>query len=155
MLSGARWPLARRVLVGLGAVRRNYTKPTTPRLALLTALVLAACEPAPTTTTQLRPVDDVLAGKGIPGGHKCNSVQVTPAAATIPVGGQVTLAAAVLNKKGNVIAGAPVAWASQNASVAVVSSNGTVTGVTPGNSTIVAICTENGVTGTSAISVTP
>jgi len=67
----------------------------------------------------------------------------------------VTLAAAVLNKKGNVIAGAPVAWASQNASVAVVSSNGTVTGVTPGNSTIVAICTENGVTGTSAISVTP
>ena len=50
---------------------------------------------------------------------------------------------------------AAVAWSSHNASVAVVSSNGVVTGVMVGNTTIVAICTANGVTGTSAISVTP
>ena len=68
-------------------------------LAILTAVALAACESAPTTTTQLHPADNVLAS-GVPGGHKCASVQVTPDAATIPLFGQTTLVATVLNKKG-------------------------------------------------------
>ena len=128
----------------------------TSRLMFVAALIVTACELPPTSATDGVQVDaTVLGAQGTPGGHKCASVQVTPAAAIIPLFGQVTLVATVLNKKGNVISGAAVAWSSQNASVAVVSSNGVVTGVTAGNTTIAATCTENGVTGTSAISVTP
>ena len=128
----------------------------TSRLMLVAALAISACELAPTSGPDGVQVDaTVLGAQGAPGGHKCASVQVTPAAATIPFSGQITLAATVLNKKGNVISGAAVAWSSQNASVAVVSSNGVVTGVAAGNATIAATCPENGVTGTSAISVTP
>jgi uncharacterized protein YjdB len=93
----------------------------------------------------------VLAAKG---GNKCAVVTVYPTAVTLQVGGQVALVDTVANKKGVVLADAPVAWSSQNNAVAVVSSNGIVTGVLPGAATVTVRC-ETGLSASSNITVTP
>jgi uncharacterized protein YjdB len=93
----------------------------------------------------------VLAVKG---GNKCAVVTVYPTAATISIGEPLALVDTVANKKGFVLTGEPVTWASQNSAVAVVSSNGVVTGVSSGNATIVVSC-ETGLTASSSIAVVP
>jgi uncharacterized protein YjdB len=80
------------------------------------------------------------------------TVAVSPAAASVAVGGKVTLAATPLDVGGNALAGRVVTWASTNPGVAAVNGSGVVTGVAAGAATITAAC--EGQSGTAAITVT-
>jgi len=120
--------------------------------SLITALAFVACTSEPTASAPAATPDmGVLAAQG---GNKCAVVTVFPSAITLQVGGVVALVGTVANKKGVVLADAPVAWSSQNNAVAAVSSNGVVTGVSPGAATITVTC-ETGLSASSSITVTP
>jgi uncharacterized protein YjdB len=80
------------------------------------------------------------------------SVNVTPATASIVVGGTTTLQAQTLDAAGAVLTGRVIAWSTSSAGVATVSQTGVVTGVAAGSATITA--TSEGKTGTSTITVT-
>ncbi|HXY29790.1 MAG TPA: Ig-like domain-containing protein [Gemmatimonadaceae bacterium] len=79
------------------------------------------------------------------------SVSVTPTQATINVGATSQLAAAALDGSGNTLSGRTFTWATSNAAVATVSSNGLVTAVATGSATITA--TSGGQSGTAAVTV--
>jgi uncharacterized protein YjdB len=81
------------------------------------------------------------------------SVSVTPPSATVIVQGSLPLSAVAKNVAGVILPGRPITWSSNNPSVATVSSDGNVTGVGIGVTTVVA--TSDGQSGTSTISVTP
>ena len=122
------------------------------RISLITALAVVACESETTVSAPAAtPAAGVLTAKG---GNKCEVVIVYPTAVTLPVGGTVALVDTVANKKGFVLADAPVAWGSQNSAVATVSSSGVVTGVSPGAATVTVTC-ETGLTASSSITVIP
>lgn len=78
------------------------------------------------------------------------SVDVSPNGVTIDVGGTVDLTATPRNSSGAPLSD-PVTWASSNAAVATVDSNGLVTGVGAGTCNITA--TDGAVVGTAAITV--
>jgi uncharacterized protein YjdB len=78
------------------------------------------------------------------------TVTVTPSPATVAVGATVSLTAA-LTSNGNPVAGI-VTWATTNPGVATVATNGVVTGVSAGQTSIVA--TYQGVAGASTVTVT-
>lgn len=78
------------------------------------------------------------------------SITVDPASATVVVGQTTQYRATVRDALGNVLAGA-VAWASNNSAVARVSSDGVVTGVSPGSATITA--SREGVSGSASVTV--
>src|SRR5439155_88574 len=80
------------------------------------------------------------------------SVTVTPASASVAVGGTVQLAATPKDASGNALSGRVVTWASNAAAVASVNGSGLVTGLVAGSATITA--TSEGKSGSSAISVT-
>jgi len=80
------------------------------------------------------------------------SVSVSPASASVPVGGTVQLTATPRDAGGNPLPGRTVTWASSNTSVATVSAGGLVTGKVAGTATITA--TSEGQSGTAAITVT-
>lgn len=71
--------------------------------------------------------------------------------ATVQVNRAVRLTAVTLDARGTVLIGRPVAWTSNNTSVATVGNDGTVTGVAPGVATITA--TSEGRTAQSTITV--
>lgn len=79
------------------------------------------------------------------------SVAIIPATAQIYVGAAATLAAEVRDQLGAVISGAAVTWSSSEPEFATVSSNGTVTGVALGTTTIRA--TSGSVSGTASVTV--
>ena len=79
------------------------------------------------------------------------SVVVTPAAASLTVGGTVQLTATPLDSVGTALAGRAVTWASSNTTVASVSASGLVTAKAAGSATITA--TSEGKSGTATISV--
>jgi hypothetical protein len=79
------------------------------------------------------------------------SVVVSPNATSIPPNGTAQLSATPIDAQGNAIAGLAVAWSSSSPSVAIVSSNGFVTGVAVGSSTIGALI--SGVQGTALVTV--
>src|SRR5439155_22693038 len=81
------------------------------------------------------------------------SVPVSPATATIAVGQPVQLAATPKDSAGAALTGRTVTWTSSNASVAIVSSSGLVTGSVAGTATITA--TSEGKTGSAAVTVAP
>ncbi len=76
-------------------------------------------------------------------------VTVAPASATISAAGAVQLAAR--DKRGDVISGRPVMWASSDSRHALVSTSGLVLGIRKGSVNITA--TADGVSGTSRITV--
>ncbi|MEQ1691330.1 MAG: Ig-like domain-containing protein [Gemmatimonas sp.] len=80
------------------------------------------------------------------------SVVVTPPTASMRVGVSAPLQALTLDADGATLTGRTIAWASSNASVAIVNAQGTVTGVSPGAATISA--TSEGRTGQAAVTVT-
>ena len=80
------------------------------------------------------------------------SVTVSPASASVQVGGTIQLTATPRDASGNPLSGRVVTWASSNTAMATVSSSGLVTGVAAGSATITA--TSEGQSGTSAITVT-
>lgn len=81
------------------------------------------------------------------------AVTVSPASATIFTGDSTQLTATLTDRKGNVLTGRPVTWASDNTAAATVSASGMTTGVGPGVANISA--TSGGKTGTSVITVVP
>ncbi|MCU0633862.1 MAG: Ig-like domain-containing protein, partial [Gemmatimonadaceae bacterium] len=82
-----------------------------------------------------------------------SSVTLTPANATLIVGGTLTLQAQVTDASGNVLPGRPIDFTSTNAAVASVSSGGVITALAPGTTRIVA--TSEGRTGSASITVIP
>lgn len=81
------------------------------------------------------------------------SVVVSPATASLAVGGTASLAAATKDASGNTLSGRTVTWATSNAAVATVSSTGVVTAVGAGTATITA--TSEGKAGQATITVAP
>ena len=79
------------------------------------------------------------------------SVDVTPASATIATGASIQLTAVPQDGGGNPLAGRAVTWSSSNTGVAMVASDGLVTGVGQGTATITA--TSEGISGDAAIEV--
>lgn len=80
------------------------------------------------------------------------SVALTPKTASLVLQGQTPLSAALRDASGRLIAGRPIAWTSDNGSVATVDANGLVTGVGPGAALISA--TSEGASDTAVITVT-
>lgn len=81
------------------------------------------------------------------------AVSVNPALATVAVRTTVSLSAVAKNAGGAILPNRAISWSSVNPAVATVSSDGNVTGLATGVTTIVA--TSDGQSGTSAITVTP
>ena len=81
------------------------------------------------------------------------AVQVTPATATLLVGGTQQLSAAARDAKGAALTGRPVTWSSSNPSVATVSGTGLVTAVGAGSATLTA--RVEGVEGSVTVTVAP
>lgn len=77
------------------------------------------------------------------------SVTITPASATVGLGGSLQLAATVKDAGGNTLTGRAVTWQSSNSLAVTVSGTGLVRGVGQGDATITA--TSEGVSGTAAI----
>src|SRR3989441_6285178 len=79
------------------------------------------------------------------------SVAVSPAAATVSVGGTQQLGAVLKDASGNVLTGRTVTWASSNSALATVSGTGLVTGVAAGSVAIAAA--SEGKSGTATVTV--
>ena len=88
-----------------------------------------------------------LAGSTVP----VASVVVTPATATVAVGGTQPLTASVRDAAGNVLVGRAVTWTSSDTTRATVSASGVVTGRAAGSATITA--SSEGRSGTAAVTV--
>ncbi|MFN8580647.1 MAG: Ig-like domain-containing protein [Gemmatimonadaceae bacterium] len=80
------------------------------------------------------------------------SVQVQPLSPSVAVGSSASLSATITDTQGKTLAGRRVFWSSQNPSIATVSQTGTVTGVTPGATTIAA--SSGGKSGVANVTVT-
>ncbi len=80
------------------------------------------------------------------------SVVVSPATVSMRVGVSAPLQAQTLDAEGGTLTGRAVTWSSGNTSVVTVSSDGVVTGVSPGAATITA--TSEGRSGQAAVTVT-
>ncbi len=107
--------------------------------AAIACTVMAACGGGDGgTTPNVTPVVTVSSGNG---------------ASTISSGASVQLTVRVTNNRGTVVSNPSVTWSSSNASVATVSTTGSVTGALTGTATISAAA--EGVTGTFAVTVTP
>ncbi|HTK52478.1 MAG TPA: Ig-like domain-containing protein [Gemmatimonadaceae bacterium] len=78
-------------------------------------------------------------------------VEVSPANATIRVGGSFRLTATVFDSRGNVIAGARVGWASSNLGIAIVDNTGRVLGISDGM--VVITATSGDKAGTASVRV--
>ena len=92
-------------------------------------------------------------GNDIQGPGTVESVTITAATTSIPVGQRVQLSATALDQNGSPVAGQSFQWSTGDASIASVSSTGLVTGVAEGQAEIRA--TTGTVTGTVTITVTP
>ncbi len=79
------------------------------------------------------------------------SVEVSPSAETIGLGGTLQLMAEGFNEGGNAVAGAEFSWESSAAAIATVDASGLVTGVAEGVATVTA--SSGGTSGTATITV--
>jgi len=80
-------------------------------------------------------------------------VRVTPSTSTLRLGSLAVLSAELLDASGATLRGRTITWSSASPSVAVVSPDGTVAGVSVGSATIAA--TAGNVTGTALVSIEP
>jgi hypothetical protein len=94
---------------------------------------------------------EIRAGSAGPG-TTVVSVDVTPASASVPLGGTVQLTAAAQNAEGEPLTGRTFTWVTDAPAVATVSAAGLVTGVGEGSATITA--TSEGKSGTASVTVT-
>lgn len=125
--------------------RRLRTAPAV--FALATVATLAACGGAGDATGPGR------SPGGGGGGVTVASVVVSPTSASVASGATVSLTATPKDASGNAVAGQTIAWSTDNANVATVSSSGVVTGGTPGTATITAAA--GGHQATATVTVTP
>src|SRR5438128_7201445 len=80
------------------------------------------------------------------------SVVVSPAPATLPVGGTLQLTVTLKDANGTTLTGRTVAWTSSTTTVATVSPSGLVTDVASGGTTTIT-ATSEGKSGTSVVTV--
>jgi DNA/RNA endonuclease G (NUC1) len=80
------------------------------------------------------------------------SVTVTPATATVSVGGTQTFTAAAFDAANQPIAGVSFTWSTSDSTIASVNAGGVATGVAPGDATITAAA-PNGVAGSATLHV--
>jgi uncharacterized protein YjdB len=80
-------------------------------------------------------------------------ISLTPASSTVEVGASVVITATPRDGSGSALIGRVISWQSSNPAIATVSASGTVTGVTPGSTVIVA--TSEGKSASAPITVTP
>ncbi|MGH7741776.1 MAG: Ig-like domain-containing protein, partial [Candidatus Eiseniibacteriota bacterium] len=80
------------------------------------------------------------------------TVTVAPSSASVAVGGTVALGAMEADADGNILKDRVVTWSSDHTSVATVNSIGVVSAIAAGTATLMA--TSEGISGTSAITVT-
>jgi trimeric autotransporter adhesin len=81
------------------------------------------------------------------------SVEITPVAISLRVGRTTSLQARALDAEGQPLTDRTITWSSGNPSIATVTSQGVVTAVAPGATTITA--TSDGRTGQAAVTITP
>jgi uncharacterized protein YjdB len=79
------------------------------------------------------------------------TVTVSPATATVTLGGTTAYAAVLHDANGNVLTGRAITWSTSNAAIATVTSSGVATGVGAGTATITAA--SEGKSGTASITV--
>lgn len=82
------------------------------------------------------------------------AIAVAPASASIQVGATTQLTATPKDASGGTLNGVDVTWNSADPAIAAVSSNGLVTGLSPGGPLPIS-ATAQGITGTATITVTP
>src|SRR5207237_9718341 len=80
---------------------------------------------------------------------------LTPASATVSVGGTVLLVATLKDANGNALAGRAITWASNNAAVAAASGSGVVTAAAAGSATITATSEGQSASATVAVTTAP
>ena len=83
------------------------------------------------------------------------SVTLTPASATVSVGGTILLVATLKDANGNALAGRAITWASGNTGVATVGGTGVVNGATAGSATISATSEGQSASATVAVTTVP
>ena len=83
------------------------------------------------------------------------SVTLTPASATVSVGGTILLVATLKDANGNALAGRAITWASGNTGVATVGGTGVVTAATAGSATISATSEGQSASATVAVTTVP
>ena len=93
-----------------------------------------------------------LYGASTPAPAPVASVTVSPATASVQVGGTLPLGDVTKDSAGNLLTGRTVSWMTSNGAVATVSASGLVTALTAGSATITA--TSEGHSGTSTMTVT-
>jgi hypothetical protein len=103
------------------------------------------------STGTVRDTFTIVKGQGQGGCGSVATVAVSPASATVDVGGTVALTAVPRNAGGTALSGCAISWSSSAPGTATVSSGGVVTGVAAGTATVTA--TTQGVSGQSAITV--
>ena len=125
-----------------GTLIRKNPGLTIPATALAGMLLVLSCNDGTVTPTPAPP----------PPAPVATTVTVSPASATLTALGETTrLTAEVRDQNGQVMAGAAVAWASSDASVAGVDASGLVTAAANGSATITA--TVGSASGTAAVTV--
>lgn len=83
-------------------------------------------------------------------------VEVTPASATVGVGGEIDFLAVAKDAAGNVMATPPFQWSeSSNGTVATIAPNGHFTAFAEGTVAVTARDTDSGVTGQAVVTITP
>lgn len=120
-------------MVSRTAVNQGSSCRCVPAIAALASLVISGGCSGPT---------DVQA---------VSAIHVQPSAVALLVNGQDTLRATAVDAAGRVVAKHQVFWSSQDVNIAIVSSSGVVTAVTPGRVSIAA--SADGVTGVAIVTV--
>jgi uncharacterized protein YjdB/Leucine-rich repeat (LRR) protein len=90
---------------------------------------------------------------GILGASPVDSVKVSPASASVIVGGTVTFTAQTFDPDGGELFGREVTWNTRDHGIAIVDGSGLVTGMSDGVTTVTA--TSEGVSGSALVTVLP
>ena len=104
-------------------------------------------------TTITARADDAVATVTVLVQEPVVSVVLFPSNPTIPVGGSQSLTVAVSDRNGIALPGRAVEFSSSNTSVATVNSSGVVVAVTQGTATITGRAVQDGISGTSQVTV--
>ena len=103
-----------------------------------TGLVTAVAEGTATITASAGDVQAMVEITVVSATQPVVSVEVSPSAETITLGGTLQLSAEAFDENGQAVAGVEFSWESNNTSVATVDATGLVTGVAEGTATIFA-----------------
>lgn len=106
--------------------------PARPIFPLLVVAVLSACNDA----SQAVGVEPQARRRTPTPAPVTATVAVTPAAASLAVGGTVQLTATLRDASGNAITGRTVTWSSASSAIATVSATGLVTAMAAGGTSI-------------------